>query len=680
MRLAAVYIHEHEYLFKEPQIINFGGEFLYNFKLIGENLYVSRKKNEKYIPNLFNSTSSQSKIKLVSAVVGENGIGKSSFLDCIRGSFIENSYALPDYDMTAIVETEDTIKLIISRYKVFLIDDENILKLKFVEKNSVQSIYYSPHFDLKYNFNFSDFDQYNISLDTYIEKDLENLDKKDTNESGGKYHPVEELVFKNSLRQISFLSSSIYKKNDFFRELFKIPNYEKGILYFREYVIDPEYWNVPRNFKYFFKDLFKKIEEEIELWTDVRKFDKNHTVLNQAEIWCYLLERKIISSFCSTLIEQMNKQNTYLEEGIFKVENLKEYTKGKNSLELFKFLLEYSFIKKGQTEFKIFKHEHAFELIDYIFNKIRTVKNENEISKSSVNLSFDEIAKILQLHRLVLLDLFNYYPTNKKIIKESSYIEGFIAFRPTDKFLSSGENALLNFYSKLYNFINTYLLEESKFRENKKHYILLLDEADLGYHPTWKKKFIYSLINTLPYFFEDLEVVPDLQIIFTTHDPLTLSDIPNSSVIYLKKDGHFSKILKNDDIERPQKTFGANINDLLADSFFVEDGLIGEFAKSKIAITLNWLKIKANDFNKSVKGENYIYEIDPNIEILKFQSNEEEYKYHREIIELIGEPLVKNKLMNMFIEFVNDDSISLKLELEKAKARVLEIEKRLADD
>lgn len=628
MRLAAVYIHYHEYLFKEPQIVNFGGEFIYDFNLSGKKLYVSKIRNEKYIPNFFNTSFSKTKIELVSAVVGENGIGKSSLLDCIRSMFIEHSYALPDNDMTAIVEIDDTICVLNSRYKVFLKNDDGTKELEFIDKKEVQSIYYSPHLDLKYNFNFSDFDQYNISSDAYIEQDLENLDKKDTNESGSKYHPVEELVFKNSMRQISFLSSPVYKENIIFQELFKIPQYEKGVLYFREYIIDEEYWNVPRKFKYFFKNLFKKIEEENELWTEIRKFDKNHKVLNQAEIWCYLLERKIISSFCSTLIEQMNKQNTYLEEGFFKVVNLKEFIEGKNSLQLFQFLLEYSFIKKGQYEFKIFKHEHAFELIDFLFTKIRNVKDEYEISKSSVNLGFEEISIILKLHRLVLLDLFNYYPTSENIIKVSSYIDGLIAFRPTDKFLSSGENALLNFYSKLHHFISTFLLEESKFREDKNHYIILLDEADLGYHPTWKKKFIHSIVNTLPYFFENLNIIPNLQIIFTTHDPLTLSDMPNNSVVYIKKEEGYSKILHKEHRDRPQKTFGANITNLLADSFFVENGLIGEFAKTKIEETIKW--INENKTQKEIK--------------------EVELAYHKSVIELIDEKIVRLKLSEMISE------------------------------
>jgi hypothetical protein len=56
-----------------------------------------------------------------------------------------------------------------------------------------------------------------------------------------------------------------------------------------------------------------------------------------------------------------------------------------------------------------------------------------------------------------------------------------------------------------------------------------------------------------------------------THSPFILSDIPESNVLSLgTKDGH-----------TPSSTFGANIYDLLQDSFFL-DSDIGELAYSKI--------------------------------------------------------------------------------------------------
>ncbi|MFP9117698.1 AAA family ATPase [Flavobacterium sp. RNTU_13] len=662
MRLASIYIHYHQYLFNEPQTLNFGGEYLYYFKMVRNHIKVTRVKNQQFIPNFFNVTSALSKVELLSAIVGQNGIGKSSILDCIRSIFIGNVGALPDVHITVIFEEEEEIKVIDSGYVVYLSEGNQIKRLKFVEKNYIQTIYYSPHFDLKYNFNFSDVDAYNISSDTYIEKDLEDLDKKDSNESGFRYHPVEELVFKNSMRQISFLSSNIYRENNIFYKLLSIPRYESGILFFREYKIDEQYWNVPRVFGYFFRKLFKKIDEENDGWVNIRKFNENHDVLNQAEIWCYLLERKIISCFCSVIIEQMNKQNIYLEEGFFNVEDLDASTNNIGSLDLLYFLLEHSYIDKGHQKFKVFKHENAFELINYILETIRKVDDEYKISKSSIQLNFEQISEILKLHRSVLLDLFNYYPSQDGLLRKSSYVDGFIGFRPTDKFLSSGENALLNFYSKLYDFVNTNLLEESKFLGDKKQYIFLLDEADLGYHPTWKKKFVYSIINTLPYFFQNLRIVPNLQIIFTTHDPLTLSDVPNNSVVYLKKEGKFSKILKSDDLNRPKNTFGANVHELLADSFFIEDGLLGEFAKEKIQDLVLYLTYNEN-----------LRETEENIKYTGVWDKQSASN----LIQIVGEPIIKERLQSLFDrKFLTSEKESLELRIKELQQKLDELNEK----
>ncbi|MGG7036730.1 MAG: AAA family ATPase, partial [Flavobacterium sp.] len=212
-----------------------------------------------------------------------------------------------------------------------------------------------------------------------------------------------------------------------------------------------------------------------------------------------------------------------------------------------------------------------------------------------------------------------------------------------DKKLSFGEKSLLNLYSTLYEFTVT-----KNFTRESENYLLILDEADLGYHPLWKRKYIDALNRTLPEIFNTLNAKvfdnikkkkvnseqkkPKVQIIFTTHDPLTLSDLPNSSIVFLKKDGLFSKVLKIDDAERPTKTFGANISNLLSDSFFINDGLIGDFAKDKIEkviIELNKLL--------DLKNNNVYIDITEDKKLLI-----------KQIIEIIDEPIIKMKLIDMY--------------------------------
>src|SRR5690606_34730310 len=114
--IASIYLKEHEYLINELQTLNFGGKYLYSFLPIGKDLIVRRKLNEKYIPDFFNISDSECKIDLLSAVVGQNGVGKSSILDVIRGVFVENKYSMPHNILTVVVEIDGVTKILQSNF------------------------------------------------------------------------------------------------------------------------------------------------------------------------------------------------------------------------------------------------------------------------------------------------------------------------------------------------------------------------------------------------------------------------------------------------------------------------------------------------------------------------------------------------------------------------------------
>lgn len=73
---------------------------------------------------------------------------------------------------------------------------------------------------------------------------------------------------------------------------------------------------------------------------------------------------------------------------------------------------------------------------------------------------------------------------------------------------------------------------------------LFLDEADLTYHPEWQREFVAVLTTVLPRMFQDpynekdVEKTgcKDIQVILATHSPLMLGDFPKASTIYLKKE------------------------------------------------------------------------------------------------------------------------------------------------
>ena len=77
------------------------------------------------------------------------------------------------------------------------------------------------------------------------------------------------------------------------------------------------------------------------------------------------------------------------------------------------------------------------------------------------------------------------------------------------------------------------------------------------------------------------------------------------------------------------------------------------------------LKRKANEKRKKNNQKDLFKK--ENITVLEFENESEEIEYHKKIINLIDEPLVKNKLKEMFIEFVSED-----LEFKDEQIRQLE--------
>ena len=79
--------------------------------------------------------------------------------------------------------------------------------------------------------------------------------------------------------------------------------------------------------------------------------------------------------------------------------------------------------------------------------------------------------------------------------------------------------------------------------------------------------------------------------LFATHSPFILSDIPVSNTLRID-DGNVQEVpIVN--------TFGANIYDLLADNFFMKEGFVGSFAMKKISEVLYYINDEEFDESKN---------------------------------------------------------------------------------
>lgn len=198
------------------------------------------------------------------------------------------------------------------------------------------------------------------------------------------------------------------------------------------------------------------------------------------------------------------------------------------------------------------------------------------------------------------------------------------------KTMSSGEKQFLYAVSTLTYHIKNLRSIQQAHRVKYRHINLVLDEIELCFHPEYQRKFIYKLIETIKRL--QLNNRCAINVIFATHSPFILSDIPNCNILYLQEGQQVKDIC----IE----PFGANIHDILTQSFFLENGFIGEFAQNKIGEVLETInKKKAN----------------------RQKISADDYKKYKKTIDLIGEPLIKSKLMNMISEVYDNTQDRIKM-------------------
>lgn len=159
--------------------------------------------------------------------------------------------------------------------------------------------------------------------------------------------------------------------------------------------------------------------------------------------------------------------------------------------------------------------------------------------------------------------------------------------------------------------INPYHKEKNIYKD----IVILLDEADIHLHPEWQRELLFNIITSINKIFFD----KNIQIILTTHSPIVLSDIPPQNIIYINNKHREHEVFK----DYQKSTFGANIYDLYNDSFFFDDGVImGDYAKNYI----DNLYSKVNELGYS-RFKEYIDLIgDENIKIAFKSLNENDAK------------------------------------------------------
>jgi len=219
---------------------------------------------------------------------------------------------------------------------------------------------------------------------------------------------------------------------------------------------------------------------------------------------------------------------------------------------------------------------------------------------------------------------------------------------PMDTF-SSGEKQRINSLSSIvYHLINLNSVEEKEQIVRYRYINIVLDEVELYYHPEWQRTFLHDLLDYIRKInFKDIGHIEGINILLATHSPFILSDIPHTHILRLRGG-------KEDKIEVNEETFGANIYDLLQNDFFMENGFIGDVAKEHIQSAIRYMQNKPN----------------PN----DFQWTAKRLKA---FIELIGEPLLRNSLSDMYetSSYIVDKKESIKEQIAYLEEQLNHLEK-----
>lgn len=646
-----VYLWVKEYKNIKNQGFNFSPRFECEFDEDTKELTITENKDYVSIfPDNIN----------VTAIVGKNGSGKSSILKSI-------------FDF----KTNDELK---DKKKAYLdsLFNQNGLSNKILMENFINIDIFLIYFDnsKKKYFYYSNNDYLILSVNG---KEILDENRKKIKELNGFYLNYARNILLSNNKQNSTLTLNeqtlqlLMKYDNFytfynkeyiftkmiikihrdklFRKEFESNEYKEFLNFLKEKILNiiekelpnREYSGALKNYK---KEYHLDYKSSKNLFTDLKLtfitsfFNNLVNLFSNSEN----VKREFIQNngnyFDNLTIDNMIEKFSDFNEKIHH-HNL-HYEQNKNLLESFKEL-----IKNFETN-KIDK-----------FSKLLSPKNLEDTE--AFILEFD-IHKDKRILKKTLKQILEFTHTNENDLMNMFLID-FKNFDGTINFkqLSDGEKAIFELFTQiLYRII---FLDEKT---------LFLDEPETFLHPNWSKELINLLIKVI----NNLKL-KDLNIIITSHSPFILSDIPKENVIFLNKidektkekypklniknlkNGNCINVTKHIEL----KTFGANIHTLLSNGFFISNGLIGEFAKSKIE------EIK-KFYEKVGKSKN------PKEEHKKEFDNKIKSFIH--IQSIIGEPflqtIIKNYLDDLHLIF-SDDKTLINKELDELEKRKRYLEK-----
>lgn len=629
LELIFFYINQTSSKFIEKMGFNFSANWKFYVEYIDGKYVLKQKACKNTLPSYF--FDEQRCITNITAIVGENGAGKTTLLNMLSDYYgsVKDKKHDSAYDNYFMEKYEKDKTLTIYLEKGELVCYHNIDN--FVNETGVKEFYLQQgSLELaeivRDNKAFENISKISISNSMYSLEDgvstHESISKISLNVNSLK--TLKSIFFKKKCKKETRCVGGYYEIQDIVCNAKKTNEFQQILdMLYLQYVNENNIESIFENniagiLEIKFQIVISLLEDRYKGFTDEE--NKDFPLRQYFEVM-----KKILSRFDFTL----------MKTDIFVV----------IYINLLYELLVYCRTAEFDGQQSINNKEN---LVDYISNMINELSSQND-SYASI---FQEAMQEIQEYEMVLKKCRMYpcslpvsdwaYKSYKEIEYGSEAYDQFLELIKKSVFerehsyvlkyidigglqLASGERALLNFFSWIhlvpyFNYISNDVVES--LRENV---LLLIDEIDLYCHPLWQQKLLNYLIEEVKAEYSDKKV----QIIFTTHSPIVLSDMPRSNVIFLKRENDRCSI---DEYGNHEETFGANIYKLFDDAFFLgRKGQIGEFARKKIQAIID--KIKPDMRNM----EKVIY---PSL-------TEEDVCSLEQQIALIGEKIIRDKLYEM---------------------------------